>query len=157
MTKEKGISQLKIKPQPAALLWGWLGVLPFVALTATNSLAIGEVHFWAAQILTHYGAIILTFMGGVHWGIALTTQDRNRVYLYTVGIMPSLISVVAILLPAKYALLVLVAGFIALLLYDLCLVRKEVLPAWYGGLRLNLTLTVALCLIIASATVWIEN
>jgi hypothetical protein len=47
------------------------------------------------------------------------------------------------------ALVVLAAGFILLLVYDLSRIRAGVGPAWYGALRVQLSTAVVLCLFAA--------
>ena len=134
-----------------ALAWGWAGVIPFTALAGLTALAEPHIQAFALQILVPYSAIILTFMGGVHWGIIIS-RIQNGMYLYTTGIMPSLAAVLAILVPLDFAIAVLGVGFLALLLCDLWLVRTAVLPKWYGKLRIQLTLAVIVCLAVAGFT-----
>ena len=134
-----------------ALLWGWAGVLPFAMAAGAIGFAGTDVAQVAAQILVPYGAIILTFMGGAHWGIA-TRQSADYAWLYTTGILPSLVAVVAISLPLLPAIAVLAVGLVALLLGDLVLVRRDLLPAWYGRLRTQLTVAVLVCLAVAGFT-----
>jgi Protein of unknown function (DUF3429) len=51
-------------PSPAALL-GLAGLLPFAA-TALLSLPPGPAGDWAGFALLAYGAVILSFLGGIH-------------------------------------------------------------------------------------------
>ena len=47
---------------------GYLGSLPFIALAATISIANVDAVVIAKSALHLYGAIILSFLGGLHWG-----------------------------------------------------------------------------------------
>ncbi len=132
-----------------ALAWGWAGVIPFVALTAAIILASLSWKLIATTILVPYGAIILTFMGGVHWGVVMN-RSQTGALLYSSGIMPSLFAVGSILVPSLFAIPLLIAGFIVLLIYDLWLVRTAILPKWYGQLRIQLTAAVVACLLIVA-------
>lgn len=56
----------------AALLLGWAGVTPFVAFAILATLG-PPAHAGAAMAaLVGYGAIILSFMGGVIWGLEVS-------------------------------------------------------------------------------------
>jgi len=57
-------------PRPAAVLGG-LGLLPFLAASGFAHAAEGELVFWAQTLLAAYGACILSFLGGIHWGLAI--------------------------------------------------------------------------------------
>ena len=66
--------------------------------------------------LVGYGAIILSFMGGVLWGLEVS-QGRSQA-AYAVSIVPALVAVAAMLSPATYGILLLLCGFAGLLAYD---------------------------------------
>jgi hypothetical protein len=52
----------------SALLLGWGGVLPFVGLALAAAIGLPSPIPQAETMLIGYGAVILSFMGGVHWG-----------------------------------------------------------------------------------------
>ena len=132
----------------AAMLWGWAGVIPFAFLAGASVLAEPGWAALALGKLAIYGAIILTFMGGVHWGLAIA-GSRPGLQLFTTGIIPSLIAVCSILVPVKPAIAILIAGFLLLLANDLWLVRQSFFPHWYGRLRTQLTSSVIILLALA--------
>lgn len=134
-------------PTPA-LLWGWVGVIPFASICFVFGLAEPSLAAFAQKALAPYGAIVLTFMGGVHWGLQMIREAPENL-LYTTGIGPSLFAVVAILLPVQLALIILSMGFVGLLLFDLWLMRVGCVPRWYGQLRIQLTSAVLICLAVA--------
>jgi Protein of unknown function (DUF3429) len=97
--------------------------------------------------LLTYGAIVLTFMGAVHWGLAMTAPvadgggtwgTRSQWRAYTVSMVPGLVAWVALLLPTKVGAWVLVASFGLLLVYDLWSMRAGEAPAWFMKLRVPL-------------------
>ena len=138
-------------PLPA-LIWGWGGVLPFAGICLALSFAEPSIAAFAQEVLVPYGAIILTFMGGVHWGLQMVRESSDR-SLYTTGIAPSLFAVLAILFPVLPAIIVLGVGFIGLLIFDLWLMREGRVPRWYGRLRIQLTSAVLACLIVAGLVI----
>ncbi|MDX2290558.1 MAG: DUF3429 domain-containing protein [Hyphomicrobiaceae bacterium] len=138
---------------PAAALWlGWLGVMPFAALPLAGALGI-DVPFagwrWALVV---YGAVILSFMGGARWGLAMAEAGRNNSALLArrlaISVTPALWAWATVLVggATAHSLLALIAGFALLLAYDLVGARDGSAPRWYGVLRLRLTVAVALCL-----------
>ena len=79
-------------PRPAFVL-GWLGVLPFAAFAL--SAATGGVlpPGTAMSGLVLYGAIILSFMGGAQWGLAMVTSrsDPNAMRArLAISVLPAL-------------------------------------------------------------------
>jgi hypothetical protein len=132
---------------------GWLGVIPFAAFAL--SLATGDVLPRGAAMsgLVLYGAIILSFMGGAQWGLAMvTTRDipGDMEARLAISVLPALAAFGLWFLPATAALLGLAAVFVALLLYDIATARAGAAPAWYPALRIQLTSAVVICLLLAA-------
>ena len=65
-----------------------------------------------------YAAVILSFMGAVHWGVAMAGTDQQRGKHFIASVVPALIAWSALLLPQSLALLILLTGFIGLYAYD---------------------------------------
>jgi hypothetical protein len=133
-------------PAPAAVL-GLAGVIPFVA-GALGSFWPGALGALATAALLAYGAVILSFLGGIHWGLAIGRGDPSYPRL-GVGVVPSLLGWVALLLGGGAGLLLLAAAFVAVLWLDVQLTRDGMAPAWFPRLRAVLTAAVALCLLVA--------
>lgn len=123
------------------------GVLPFAGATFAGLGGFFEPGF-ARTVLVAYGAVILAFLGAVHWGLALASPDHpattSRLGL---GVLPALVGWVALLLPRGMGLLVLVAGFLAVWAAEEIAARQGLLPGLgYLWLRRGLTLAVVTCL-----------
>jgi hypothetical protein len=125
---------------------GGLGLIPFVALAASIVTGLPQLPFDARSGLIAYGAVILSFLGGVHWGIALSTDgirlgagrtDGGRLLI---GVLPSLIGWGGSLLQPSGGLMLLIAGFLLQGLIDLRSSSRGALPTWYPRLRVPLTL-----------------
>lgn len=127
-------------PRPALIL-GWAGVLPFAALTGAAIYGL-KLPVDAGVALIGYGAVILGFMGGAQWGIALRGPAEARWSGYAISVMPALIAWLCLLAPQQWAIAGLIAGFLMLLCYDIWTVRNGWAPDWYAALRLELTLAV---------------
>ena len=144
-----------MKPLPLmAWLLGFGGVVPFLVLflALLPGLTPGfadsqQISLW----LLAYAAIILSFIGAVHWGVALATDNdamntRQGSWNYLYGIMPALIAWFALLLPHTIALF-LMAGLVMLAYGADALLLFKRLNSDYSILRLYLTSAVSLLLL----------
>jgi Protein of unknown function (DUF3429) len=136
---------------PHVVSWlGYGGLLPFVALAAGVWVDASHSVLWLDALLS-YGAVILSFVGALHWGFAMsqsdmTTTERTRSFVWSV--VPSLLAWVALLMTPKYAVMLLVAGFLMHFWQDRRLVHLVDLPAWYLPLRLQLTFVACVSLLL---------
>lgn len=139
-------------PRPA--LWlGGLGLLPFTAATMVAAIA-PSLQETAVALLTAYGAVILSFLGGVLWGLIIARPASDRVgRLLALSIMPSLIAWLALLLPPLIALVMLAVSFACWLFVDRRMANEKIAPVWYPRLRLPLSVTVVACLALAALTI----
>jgi hypothetical protein len=132
---------------PAAAVLGLAGVIPFAA-GAIGSVYAGALGAFATTALLAYGAVILSFLGGIHWGLAIDRSDPSYTHL-GLGVLPSLVGWVALLIGGTWGLLLLAVAFMAVLVLDLQLTKEGVAPGWFPQLRLVLTNAVVLCLLVA--------
>ena len=91
---------------PAWANWlGAGGLIPFVVLALA--------HWWPASgqqgaishALASYGATIASFLGAIHWGLAMRDLPGAGAGPYLWGVMPSLLAWLALLLPPAWGLL----------------------------------------------------
>ncbi len=137
-------------------LLGFAGLLPFFLLMLGTFLAdtMWMSYFIRGQLA--YGMVILSFLGGVHWGAAmlcadLTLADTKKALLW--GVTPALIAWSATMF-GGFGFAILMAGFVTAWLMDKYLYPSYGMPAWLIALRLRLTVAVILML---SATVIAAN
>jgi hypothetical protein len=127
---------------PGASALGYAGLVPFAAAVLGIALLEGELRALAARALLAYGAVILSFLGAVHWGLVLATPPADATKRLLGGVLPSLAGWIALLLPARFGLALLVVAFGAFWLYEHRVLGDKPLPAPYLVLRRNLTLGV---------------
>ena len=134
---------------PAAAAWlGAAGLIPFVGLAFAAVFLADRLPTPAMLALAGYGAVILSFVGGVHWGLATAEPGSAEMGRRLVAaVVPSLIGWSALLMPAQAGLLVLALAFAGLLPFDLRAVRRGHAPAWYPRLRWPLTIVVVASLV----------
>ena len=130
-----------------ATILGYFGLLPFIGLALGLWLApkqyLPDIHY---ALLT-YGAVILSFMGAIHWGAAFDLKsDRQKLQL-GISVIPSLIAWLAMLIPPNYAYAVLIVAFSILCIFDSQMTKQGCMPDWYPTLRVTLTTIVVAALI----------
>lgn len=141
------------QPPRLAILLGYAGLIPFIS---------GAIGIWITppawrtdvlMALLHYAAVILAFMGAIHWGLAMARERQDDAAHRQLGlsVLPALLGWLAISsgLPALLALTLLISGFIGLYLADVHAVKLELAPRWYTALRKPLTAVVLISLLAA--------
>lgn len=147
---------------PPSVRWpAFAGVLPFAALAIGLWTLPPAWRPTAGEALLAYGAVILSFVGALHWGHALLRRDEalaagrsappatDRAFVCSV--LPALVGWVALQLPFAAGLTLLGFGFIGQFAVDVRFARALALPEAFLPLRLRLTAPVLLCLLLASA------
>ena len=94
----KPLMKSPIKPPAAAQWLGYAGLLPFAGLALCAYFGGGEMAALARQGLYLYGAIILSFLGGLHWGriaagatiSATNAKDAHATSWLIWSVLPSL-------------------------------------------------------------------
>lgn len=129
-------------PIPAsALALGLLGLVPFVAGALSQWVALPMLEPQTGlKLVIVYGAIILSFLGGIRWGTAIGPYDAHRQGTeFSMSVLGSLAGLAAVFLPAIPGLALLAAGFLMQGLWDVTSVDAGRLPGWFGRLRMLLT------------------
>lgn len=88
-------------PGPVAKALGYSGLLPYIALAAALWFSGPEQQARLALALVAYAALIASFLGGIHWGLALgqglSATDARPLLVW--GVVPSLLAWPALLMP----------------------------------------------------------
>ncbi len=138
-----------------ALVLGLAGLIPFVAGAGALWVPLPVLSpVLGLELVTGYGAIILSFLGGIRWGTAIGPYDTQRQSLeFSASVLGSLAGLAALFLPPVPALTLLIAGFLMQALWDVTSVEAGRLPAWFGKLRMLLTGGAVISLIAALVAV----
>ena len=138
-------------PLPARQI-GFAGLIPFVAAPLGAFLLPDPERFQAAQAGVTYAAVILSFLGAAHWGLALAGygagdgkqgMTAQRAWL---SVLPCLVAWIALMMVPTVAILTLIAGFAVTFVVERRGEAAGLVPPWYMALRLPLTLGAILSL-----------
>jgi Protein of unknown function (DUF3429) len=136
-------------PPALALRLGYFGLLPFVVGALLVWLVNADAHPYATAALAAYAAVIVSFLGGIHWGIAFSAREQQPL-LFTWGVLPSLVAWVAVVMPPSAGLVVLGAMLVVCWVIDRRVYPRHGLAAWLT-LRFRLSMVAALSCFIGAA------
>jgi len=130
----------------AALIPGVFGLIPFWGLAIVMGHDVGVDPITALLGLLAYGAVILSFVGALWWGIAApmpNSPQRNALFLWSV--FPALIGWLAMLVVPDLGLVLLMSGLALQWVLDFMLHKKrpDLIKPWV--LRLRTLLTIGAC------------
>jgi hypothetical protein len=146
MSESSASAEQRALPQIAVQL-GYAGLIPFVALAAL-AWAMPEARAKAQFAQLAYAAVILSFLGAVHWGLALAANRRDpRPYVW--GVIPSLSGWAALLLPYAIGAVLCTVSLIVCWLVDRQTLRGWAFARAYDQLRFRLTVVAWLSVIAA--------
>ncbi|XDG02740.1 hypothetical protein ABKA04_002355 [Annulohypoxylon sp. FPYF3050] len=114
--------------------------------TAHNLLSIIE------PIQLGYGAIIISFLGAVHWGMEYMEKAPNpgrTRFRYGLGVLAPIAAWPTLLMPMDFALTSQFAAFVMLYFADSRATVRAWVPSWYGTYRFVLTAVVGAAIVIS--------
>lgn len=136
-------------PPAWALRLGYAGLAPFVIGAALVWLVHAEAHPYALLGLSAYAAVIVSFLGGIHWGLAFGRAEPDlRLFLW--GVVPSLVAWVSVVMPADAGLVVQGVMLVGCYLVDRRVYAALGLSHWLT-LRFRLTAVAALSCFLGAA------
>ena len=135
----------------------YLGLLPFIACTMFSlfghrSLAmVGSVH----AIFSYYACVIVSFMAGIHWGIAISQSSNSMLPIYS----SILIAIVAWLIASYASFIFSCVAYAFLFCLCLCvdrfLLQSMLISEAYFLVRVRVTMVVIVCMsIMGMISVW---
>lgn len=95
------------EPAPWAARLGYAGLVPFVVLALSLRFLPVQTRDFAVYALMAYAATITSFLGAIHWGLAMRGIPSMRSAPFAWGVIPSLVAWLALLSSPVVALCVL--------------------------------------------------
>lgn len=137
-----------MKKEILAKILTYSGSLPFIFLTYIK--ISGSNYFFATSIdsiLIAYGAIILSFISGMHFSYAIL-QDKISIKLLILSNIIALFSWLSLLINFKFALAIILVCYLFNLIIDFISYQNAVIERWFFDLRLRISLVVIVCLVL---------
>ena len=131
------------------------GFVPFAVLALWLA-AIGADHPWRATtivLLKGYAAIILSFLGGIRWGLATRDDNETTPRLLGLSVLPPLAGWAALMVPDMTGFAMLAVTFAAHGAWDQFAVHGGAAPVWFGRLRMRMTILVTATMVLAMVAV----
>lgn len=127
------------------------GLAPFVTGALGLWITPEAWREFVLEELLAYSAVILAFMGAIHWGLAMRADEASDKAPVQLGlsVIPPLLGWVALSLPVNFGLPVIFIAFAALYFADIWAVRHGLAPVWYPALRKPLSLVAVVSLALA--------
>ena len=136
-------------PAPLALKLGYVGLLPFVAGALLAWTVRADAHPYVIAALSAYAAVIVSFLGGIHWGFGFRRPDAPPAR-FVWGVVPSLVAWVAVVMPPYAGLVLHGVMLVACYLVDRRIYPIEGAAHWLT-LRFRLSPVAALCCFLGAA------
>lgn len=126
------------------------GLVPFAGIVALLLIARHDnpLHALLVDGLRIYSAIVLSFLGGIRWGIFYSARtETGRVLV--LAVLPALIALIAMFLPPAPSVAVLLFAFCALGAWDSLALYWRPELSGFARLRVVMTLFTAAALFVA--------
>lgn len=106
---------------------------------------------WVMEELLAFAAVILAFMGAIHWGLAMRADEGSEGAPVQLGlsVIPPLLGWLALSLPINLAIPVFFFAFGTLYFADIWAVKQGLAPAWYTRLRRPISLVIIASMMVA--------
>lgn len=147
---------MNIEPRRIASVLLLAGTIPFVAaafvLLFGNHTGLGMFRPLASQAITTYAAVVVSFLGGIQWGIGIATfeqQPQTARSLFLLSVVPALLAWAMLFLPASASRMVVamfLIGFVWII--DALLYLQKVIPPWFFRLRSLVSAVMIIALVI---------
>ncbi|MFK7839904.1 MAG: DUF3429 domain-containing protein [Bdellovibrionales bacterium] len=134
------------------IYFGYAGAIPFI-LFMLFTFAIDEVEHYEVLSFVQigYGGMILSFLGGIHWGQAIPSNNPKQLSFAMIPTIACLILMVwTFLIDPVLPLLAMAGLFWIVYIADQKLMPLDFIPEGYFKFRKNLTMIVSATLIVSA-------
>ncbi len=130
-----------------------ISAVPFAALSVAASMRFFDDNLLVIRALLSYSTIILSFLGGIHWGVAVSKYSHDKRaanLLIAESVLPSTLAWAAVLHTSLHVqLLALTLLFTFVWAIDSILVSRKIIPLWFFEIRCLITPIVVVSLYVA--------
>ena len=139
----------------------FLGAIPFflgVVIIFSNGAFFELPPLIGGTLIYFYGLIILPFLGGILWGLAMKAGREAEMHLIFLSTLPAIwalcVAAFGIIQGVLYyseCLTFLVFGYLAVLLIDHYFIQEDLVPRWWLKVRVSVTFPVVAMLLIGKS------
>lgn len=149
-----GLKASQPEVQNQRLIWtiAVIGAVPMLIFTSAILISGGHSGTSAPLIDAYkiYSAIVLSFLGGIHWGIVLGAKEEvpsSKTLL--VSVAAPLIGWIAVFVSEPMCFALLIVGFAGQGAWDNFAAHNGKLPLWFSKTRMILTIVVIISMAVA--------
>lgn len=135
---------------PIARRLAYAGLAPFVLGALLALLVRAEAHLYVVMGLSAYAAVIVSLLGGIHWGLGMRGGVPSPAP-FAWAVAPSLVAWIAVQMPPDAGLVIEAAMLVACYLVDRRVYPGHGLSHWLT-LRFRLTIIATLSCLIGAAS-----
>ncbi|PRB82245.1 DUF3429 domain-containing protein [Pseudomonas sp. MYb185] len=139
------------RPPGLAVGLAFAGLVPFVTGALGLWVTPEAWREWVMEELLAFAAVILAFMGAIHWGLAMRADEASDRAPMQLGlsVIPPLLGWFALSLPINFAIPVFFFAYATLYFADIWAVKHGLAPAWYTSLRRPISLVIIASMLVA--------
>ena len=138
-----------------AKILGFSGLIPFVIAIVSFSFNVDKIR--VLEIIIVYGYTIITFLGGIYWGVGLNIKIGSKKYFF-ISTLPTIFVLISLLFPlsliSKIIYLICILNFFLYLEFSFLQTLK--LPKWFLFLRIKLNISLTLLLIMIALSAYLS-
>ena len=138
-----------------ASIVGLAGLLVFFALALVIAFGSPTLAINAYLQLIHFGALMLAFIGAIHWGLAIGAKGHGVAvpsWWYFASALPLVLGWLTLaLVSPTIKILLLMVGFFVSFMLDVSATARDHAPLWYKNFRKFMTIGVLIAL---SVSLW---
>lgn len=114
---------------------------------------------WVMNEYLAFAAVMLAFMGAIHWGLAMRADEASEKAPMQMGlsVIPPLLGWLALSLPINFAIPLFFFAFGTLYFADNWAVKQGLAPAWYTRLRRPVSLAIIASMMVAWGATLVLN
>ena len=146
------LNQIRTTPW-GALITGAAGLIVFFSFALAIAVGSPTIAVNAYLQLIHFSALMLSFIGAIHWGLAIGAQERGvtvPVWWYQASALPMTLGWLTLVLVSPTAkILLLSLGFLIAFMLDVSVTARHIAPLWHKNFRKFMTISVLIALAIA--------
>jgi len=133
-------------PTLTARAIGYSGLIPFIGLSAMSVLWRDIYHSAILFSLLAYGATIISFLGAIHWGLAMREEQPDHIAIKW-GVMPSLVAWGSLIVDTYWGLAIQFITLWICFFVDFKRYKHFGVSEWLS-MRLQLTVIAGICLVL---------